>query len=411
MGTVIEWYDYALYGTAAGLVIGPLFFAGSSAGASLAAFATFAVGFVARPLGGVLVGHVGDRHGRRPAMLLTVVPMGVATVGIGLLPTHLAVGAAAPVLLVLLVLLQGMGAGAELAGAMTLVAEFAPPRRRGLYTSLVLSAPPAGIVLASVAFLWAASQGDDALLAWAWRVPFLASAVLFALAVFIRAKLEESPEYEAALARARQQGQGRKVPLLQLLRHHTRAVLAGFFALTGHNALNYILAVFSLSFMTSPAVGMPRGSALLAVSIGSVCGVLTTPLGGLAADRFGARPVLAVGSLLGALGASPLFRALASGDTVLATVAIGVGYGLVIACTSGAQGAFLAGLFPTAERFSGIALARETNGAVVAGFSPLVAAALITASGGATWGAATFLAACCLSSVLAVALMRSEHHA
>lgn len=411
VGTVIEWYDYALYGTAAGLVIGPLFFAGSSAGASLAAFATFAVGFVARPLGGVLVGHVGDRHGRRPAMLLTVVPMGVATVGIGLLPTHLAVGAAAPVLLVLLVLLQGMGAGAELAGAMTLVAEFAPPRRRGLYTSLVLSAPPAGIVLASVAFLWAASQGDDALLAWAWRVPFLASAVLFALAVFIRAKLEESPEYEAALARARQQGQGRKVPLLQLLRHHTRAVLAGFFALTGHNALNYILAVFSLSFMTSPAVGMPRGSALLAVSIGSVCGVLTTPLGGLAADRFGARPVLAVGSLLGALGASPLFRALASGDTVLATVAIGVGYGLVIACTSGAQGAFLAGLFPTAERFSGIALARETNGAVVAGFSPLVAAALITASGGATWGAATFLAACCLSSVLAVALMRSEHHA
>lgn len=411
VGTVIEWYDYALYGTAAGLVIGPLLFAGSSAGASLAAFATFAVGFVARPLGGVLVGHVGDRHGRRPAMLLTVVLMGVATVGIGLLPIHLAIGAAAPVLLVLLRLLQGMGAGAELAGAMTLVAEFAPPRRRGLYTSLVLFAPPAGIVLASVAFLWAASQGDDALLAWAWRVPFLASAVLFALAVFIRAKLEESPEYEAALARARQQGQGRKVPLLQLLRHHTRAVLAGFFALTGHNALNYILAVFSLSFMTSPAVGMPRGSALLAVSIGSVCGVLTTPLGGLAADRFGARPVLAVGSLLGALGAFPLFRAQASGDTVLATVAIGVGYGLVVACTSGAQGTFLAGLFPMAERFSGIALARETNGAVVAGFSPLVAAALITAFGGATWGAATFLAACCLSSVLAVALMRSEHHA
>lgn len=411
VGTVIEWYDYALYGTAAGLVIGPLLFAGSSAGASLAAFATFAVGFVARPLGGVLVGHVGDRHGRRPAMLLTVVLMGVATVGTGLLPIHLAIGAAAPVLLVLLRLLQGMGAGAELAGAMTLVAEFAPPRRRGLYTSLVLFAPPAGIVLASVAFLWAASQGDDALLAWAWRVPFLASAVLFALAVFIRAKLEESPEYEAALARARQQGQGRKVPLLQLLRHHTRAVLAGFFALTGHNALNYILAVFSLSFMTSPAVGMPRGSALLAVSIGSVCGVLTTPLGGLAADRFGARPVLAVGSLLGALGAFPLFRALASGDTVLATVAIGVGYGLVVACTSGAQGTFLAGLFPMAERFSGIALARETNGAVVAGFSPLVAAALITAFGGATWGAATFLAACCLSSVLAVALMRSEHHA
>ena len=172
---------------------------------------------------------------------------------------------------------------------MTLVAEFAPPRRRGLYTSFVLSAPPAGIVLASVAFLWAASLGDDALLAWAWRVPFLVSVVLFALAVFIR-------------------------------------------------------AAFSLSFMTSPEVGMSRGSALLAVSIGSVCGVLTTPLGGLAADRFGSRAVLATGSLLGAVGAFPLFWALSSGDLVLASVAIAVGYGLVIACTSGSQGAFLAGL-------------------------------------------------------------------
>ena len=169
--------------------------------------------------------------------------------------------------------------------------------------------------------------------------------------------------------------------------------------------------MFLLSFMTSPAVGMPRGSALLAVSIGSVCGVLTTPLGGLAADRFGSRAVLATGSLLGAVGAFPLFWALSSGDLVLASVAIAVGYGLVIACTSGSQGAFLAGLFPTAERFSGIALARETNGAIVAGFSPLIAAALISAADGSTWGAALFLAACCLSSVLAVLLMRSRQYA
>lgn len=408
VGTVIEWCDYALYGTAAGLVIGPLFFAGSSAGASLAAFATFAVGFVARPLGGVLVGHVGDRHGRRPAMMLTVVLMGVATVGTGLLPIHLAIGAAAPVLLVLLRLLQGMGAGAELAGAMTLVAEFAPPRRRGLYTSLVLFAPPAGIVLASVAFLWTAFPGRrrPARLGVARPVPGLGRA-LRARGVHPRQARGESRVRggpgPCAAAGAGAQGAAAAPP------HQGRA--RGVLRADRSNALNYILAVFSLSFMTSPTVGMPRGSALLAVSIGSVCGVLTTPLGGLAADRFGARPVLAVGSLLGALGAFPLFRALASGDTVLATVAIGVGYGLVIACTSGAQGAFLAGLFPTAERFSGIALARETNGVVVAGFSPLVAAALITAAGGATWGAATFLAACCLSSVLAVALMRSEHHA
>lgn len=152
-GTLIEWYDYALYGAASGLVIAPLFFADVGAGATLAAFATFAVGFIARPLGGVLVGHLGDRYGRRPAMLLTIIVMGLATVGIGLLPTAAAIGTLAPVLLVLLRLLQGMGAGAELSGAMTIVAEFAPPQRRGLLTSLVLATPPAGIALATVAFL------------------------------------------------------------------------------------------------------------------------------------------------------------------------------------------------------------------------------------------------------------------
>ncbi|GAA2117033.1 MFS transporter [Kocuria atrinae] len=183
-----------------------------------------------------------------------------------------------------------------------------------------------------------------------------------------------------------------------------RAVVVGFFSITGHNALNYILAVFSLSFMTSPAVGMERGSALTAVIIGSVCGVVATPLGGLAADRFGARNVLAFGSLLGAAGAFPLFAALSSGSTVAATVAIAVGYGVVIACTSGSQGAYLAGLFPAAERFSGIALAREANGAIVAGFTPLIAAALITATGGQTWAAALFLAACCAISVVGVLL-------
>ncbi|WP_254049381.1 MFS transporter [Kocuria sp. WRN011] len=403
-GTLIEWYDYALYGTAAGLIIGPLFFAGMDSGASLAAFATFAVGFVARPLGGVLVGHLGDRYGRRPAMLLTVILMGVATVGIGLLPTYAAIGVAAPVFLVLLRLLQGMGAGAELAGAMTLVAEFAPPRRRGLMTSLVLAAPPAGIVLATGAFLWAASLGDQVLLDWAWRLPFLASAVLFALAIFIRVKLEESPEYLAALHAAKERGERRRVPVVALVREHWRAVVVGFFAITGHNALNYILAVFSLSFMTSPAVGMDRGSALTAVIIGSVCGVLATPLGGLAADRFGAHKVLAFGSLLGAVGAFPLFSVLSSGSAMAATAAISVGYGVVIACTSGSQGAYLAGLFPAAERFSGIALAREANGAIVAGFTPLIAATLITAAGGQTWAAALFLMACCVISVVGVLL-------
>lgn len=164
LGTIIEWYDYALYGAAAAVVIAPLFFESSAAGGQLAAFATFAVGFVARPLGGVAIGHIGDRFGRRPAMILSVLMMGVATVGIGLLPTEATIGVAAPVLLVFFRLIQGLGAGAELAGAMTVVAEFAPAAKRGLFTSLVLAMPPAGIVLATAAFMGASSVGDEALL-------------------------------------------------------------------------------------------------------------------------------------------------------------------------------------------------------------------------------------------------------
>lgn len=405
LGTVIEWYDYALYGAAAGLVIAPLFFSESFASAaSMMAFATFAVGFVARPLGGVIVGHIGDKYGRRPAMMLTIVLMGVATVGVGLLPTSAAIGAAAPLLLVVLRLLQGFGAGAELAGAMTLVAEFAPPKRRGFYTSLVLSTPPAGIALATFAFFAVSSLGTDVLLDFAWRIPFLVSAVLFVLALYIRNRLEETPEYSAAIEKAAAQGTRARAPLRDVLARDWRQVLIGFFSITGHNAMNYILAVYALSLMTSPLVGLAKSDALLAVTLGSLVSVALTPVGGRLADRFGAPKVLLFGSVMGAALAYPIFGLLSAGSFALAFTAIALGYGLVIPATSGAQGAFLTNLFPAQRRLSGIGVARETNGALVAGLSPLVAAALVDAAGGATHLAAGYLAACCLASAAAVLL-------
>lgn len=389
-GTLIEWYDYALYGAAAGLVIAPLFFAGTNTGATMAAFLTFAVGFIARPVGGLVIGHIGDAMGRRPAMLITIILMGIATVGIGALPTAQAIGALAPVLLVLLRLIQGMGAGAELAGAMTIVAEFAPPKRKGLYTSLVLSTPPAGIALATAAFLAAASLGDQALLGWAWRLPFLVSAVLFLLAIFIRRNLEETPEYRAAVEDAEQ---GRtKLPVMELLRRSPRELLIGFLAMTGHNCLNYAMAVFAISLMTSPQVGLERTPALLAVTLGSLVGVVATPFGGAATDRFGAAY------------AFPLLLGLSSGSAVMAAVAIAGGYGLVIALTSGSQGAFLAQLFPAAERYSGIAIAREVNGAIVAGLTPAALVWIIDLAGGRVLAGAVAVSAACLISLLAVIL-------
>lgn len=400
-GTLIEWYDYALYGAAAGLVIAPLFFADVGPGATLAAFATFAVGFVARPLGGILVGHLGDRYGRRPALLLTIVVMGIATVGIGLLPTTAAIGVLAPILLVVLRLLQGMGAGAELSGAMTIVAEFAPPKRRGLLTSLVLATPPAGIALATAAFLLASSAGDEALLAWAWRIPFLASVVLFLLAVFIRRHLEETPEYVDAQNRAEERGEHQKAPLAKLLREHRRSLMAGFLAMTGHNAINYALAVFAISMMTSDAVGLSRTAALSAVTIGSLVGVVTTPFGGWVADRFGPGRTLALGAAIGAVLAYPILLGLSSGNALTGGLCIALGYASIITFTAGAQGSYLAGLFPPQERFSGIALTRETNGAIIAGFTPLILVWLMEASGDIILPA-VYLALCCLFTVVGV---------
>ena len=406
-GTLIEWYDYALYGAAAGLVIAPLFFPGHlSAAAGLSTFATFAVGFLARPLGGLVIGHIGDRYGRKPAMLLTIILMAAATVGIGLLPTAHAIGVFAPILLVLFRFIQGFGAGAELTGAITVVAEYTSPKRRGWFTGFILSMPPLGIVLATGAFLWASHLPEDTFLSWGWRLPFLASALLFFVALYIRAQLEETPEYVASQEIAEKQQAENKVPIKELLRTDFKGVLLGFFGMFGHSALVYLIASFSVFYLTSPYVGMSRSDALVAVTVGTLVAVVTTPFAGWASDKFGAGTVLATASALGLIYAYPFLKLLQMGTVPSATLAVGLGFGVVIAGTSGSQGAFMANLFPPEHRFSGMALAREANGAIVAGFSPMIVLALINAFDGAVWAAALFLAACSAVAVIAIVLSR-----
>lgn len=401
-GTVIEWYDYALYGAAAGLVIGPLFFQGTGAGATIAAFATFAVGFIARPLGGLLVGYLGDRHGRRPAMFVTLVLMGIATVGIGLLPTAESVGVLAPILLVMLRLMQGMGAGAELAGAMTIVAEFAPPNKRGILTSIVMSTPPLGISLATLAFLAVSALGDEALLGWAWRIPFLLSAVLFVLAIWIRSKLEETPEYLQAQREAEARGETKRVPIATLMKNHGWAVFTGFLVMTGHSAVNYSLAVFSIPLMSSDTVGLTRTEALTAVTLGTLVAVITTPFGGWLSDKIGGGRTMALGCAIGIITIFPILNAMTSGSALKGGLAVAAGYAFIITFTSGSQGAFYASLFPASERMSGTAMARELNGAVVAGFTPLIMTYLQGLGGGAITYPALFIIACCAVTIVAV---------
>ncbi|MBD3845562.1 MFS family permease [Bosea sp. OAE752] len=406
VGTVIEWYDYALYGAASGVIINKLFFPNLSPTTGvLAAFATFAVGYFARPVGGIVISHIGDTFGRKPALILTITLMGLATVLMGLLPTYESIGLAAPILLVLMRLIQGFGAGAELAGAIVLVAEYAPPSKRAFYTGLPNAATLVGIMLATLSFLLISYLPEDVLLGWAWRVPFLISGALFLVAFYIRKHLDETPEYVAAMARAEAKRHEQRVPLGELFRNSPREVLFGFLSVTGHNANAYILSAFSLSYMIN-TVGMSRTEGLVAVTIGSLFGIAGVPIMGALADRIGSAKVYAGGALFVLLLAYPLFWMFDTHSVVWSTVGIGLGYGIGFGAMAGAQGAFLANLFPTRYRFSGLAMSRELNGVLVAGPTPLIAASLVAAAGGKPTLVAAYLMACCALTIIAVLVIK-----
>ncbi|WP_353187123.1 MFS transporter, partial [Bosea sp. (in: a-proteobacteria)] len=339
VGTVIEWYDYALYGAASGVIINKLFFPNLAPNAGvLAAFATFAVGYFARPVGGIVISHIGDRFGRKPALILTIALMGLATVLMGLLPTYETIGIMAPILLVLMRLIQGFGAGAELAGAIVLVAEYAPPEKRAFYTGLPNAATLVGIMLATLSFLTISYLPEQVLLGWAWRVPFLISGVLFFVALYIRRHLDETPEYIEAMARAEERRHEQSVPLGQLFRESPKEVFFGFLSVTAHNANAYILSAFSLSYMIN-TVGMSRTDGLVAVTIGSLFGIVGVGFMGVLADRIGAAAVYILGAVVIGVMAFPLFWLFDTGSLLWSTVGIALGYGLGFGATSGAQGA------------------------------------------------------------------------
>jgi MFS transporter, MHS family, shikimate and dehydroshikimate transport protein len=401
LGTVIEWFDYALYGSASGLVINKLFFPQfSPVGAVLAAFATFAVGFFIRPLGGIVIAHLGDRFGRKPALIFAIVLMGVATASMGLLPTYGQIGITAAVLLVALRLLQGFGAGAEYAGAVTLVSEYAPLNRRGVMTALLQSATLVGVMLSTLAFLAVSTVPEKVLLSWAWRVPFLSSSVMFAVALFISNRLHETPEYIHAMERASKEHTAAKVPLRELIKHSPKELLFAFLAVTGHNATAYILGVFALSYMTN-TLGLARIPVLSTLVISTTVGIVMAPLMGALADRLSNATVYLFGAAFMMLFAFPFFLLLNTRDITLITVAMSLGYGLGFGAMGGAQGALLANLFPTRYRFSGIALSRELNGLLIAGPTPFVATALVAAAGGRPNYVALYVLICCTVSIFA----------
>ncbi|MFI1360105.1 MFS transporter [Streptomyces sp. NPDC020898] len=370
IGTTIEYYDFAVYGTAAALVLGPAFFpSGNATLSTLAAFLTFAAAFLARPVGVVLFGGIGDRVGRKRALFLSLVLMGLSTVGVGLLPTYETAGLAAPVLLVLLRLLQGVSLGGEWGGAVLLAAEHAPPGRRALYASIPQAGPPLGFLLSSAVILpTLAIAGKDGFADWAWRIPFLLSTVLVVVGLWVRSRVTESPVFDQRRTGA---AAAPRFPLGALVKEYPGKLLLGIGAAIGGSALYYLTIVYSLSY--GPTVlGIPQPTMLTATSIAAAVAVaVTVPLATLA-DRVGRRPVMLTGAAGCALWALPMFGSMETGNGVLITGAFTVGLVLFTMMFS-PMAAFLPELFPARLRYTGASATFILAATFGGGFAPLVA--------------------------------------
>lgn len=408
LGTVVEWYDYALFGAAAGLVIGPLFFPGQSGVVGLlAALATFSVGFVVRPIGGIIVSGIGDRFGRKRAVTLTIILMGIGTTGIGLLPTAESIGIMAPILLVLFRAIQGFGAGAELTGAFVLVAESVPKRRRGAVTGIINSCSLVGILLATFVFLAVSSLPEEAFMSWGWRIPFLISALLFILALYIRRSLDETPEFIDSLDRSDESSAIDRQPVREVARTQPHALILGFLVWTGQNCLGYIMFIFTLAYLTE-FVDMSRTRALIISAAGGLVCIVLMPLFGHFGDKIGHRNIL-TGSMVATIAfAWPFFGMLSSGIFWVCLAAVVIGEGVIVSSASGVIGAVTTNLFPPRTRYTGMTLGKEMNAALIAGPTPFIATALLAASGGHPWPVAVFVASMAAISLVALIIMQQR---
>jgi MFS transporter, MHS family, shikimate and dehydroshikimate transport protein len=383
-GNIIEQYDFLLYGFIAALAFGPLFFPNfSPLAATLASLSTFAVGFVARPLGSVVCGHYGDRIGRKSMLVLTLSLAGGSTFLMGLLPTYDSIGLWAPVLLVALRFVQGFSFGGEYGGAVLMVAEYAPAKRRGFYSGFVPAGSPAGLFLAALAVVLVSAMPRESFLAWGWRLPFLFSIVLVVIGLVIRLTVHETPTF------ARVRDTAERMPVVSVLRRDLGKVLLASGVSFGFGTLLYVSIVFLIAYGTT-ALGLPPTPFLVGILIGSVVMIGTIVWACTISDRLGRRPVIIGGALLLAVLAFPFFWLIDSGSAPL----IWLGMTLVLAAGGAVYGPLapmLAELFSTRLRYSGASLGYQLGQTIGGGFSPLIATALLTWSGGRSWIVSLYL--------------------
>ena len=398
IGTIVEWYDFYIYGTAAALVLNKLFFPTLDPLAGiLASYAAYAVGFLVRPVGGVIFGYYGDKYGRKPVLIATLMLMGLSTAAIGLLPTYDSIGIAAPILLILLRMLQGLGAGAEYSGAVLFAAEYSGTRR-GFWASWPPAAVDGAIVLSAGVFALFSLLPSEQFLIWGWRIPFLLSLVAVGIGYFVRRKILETPEFTKVSAKARTA----RMPVWELIRTQPRTVVVAMGANVIMN-IGYVYQVYVLTYMTKE-LGISQATALTSLIVAATCGAAASIVFGSLSDRIGRRKVMLFGALFTAAYAFPFFWLLQTRNPVVISVAMTVGLVVGLRTVFGVQPAFYAELFPVRFRFSGIAFARETTGAFIGGPLPLVATALVAAAGGASWPVAVLMIVLALTTALAVVM-------
>jgi MFS transporter, MHS family, shikimate and dehydroshikimate transport protein len=388
LGSTLEWYDFLVYGTAAALLFNKVFFSSfSPAVGTIAAFGSYAAGFVARPLGGAIFGHFGDRIGRKAMLSVTILIMGFGTFLIGCLPTYGQIGIAAPMLLIALRILQGIGIGGEWGGAVLMVIESVPKDRRGYYGSLVQLGYPLGVISSTGVFALASKLPEAEFLTWGWRVPFLLSAILVGIGLFIRLRLAETPAFRQVQAKH----DVAKTPLLEILTKHRRQFLVAVGLKVSEIAFVSVATVFSISYVTGH-LGMPRSAVLNGILLAAVTEMFTIPVFGWLSDLYGRRPLFIVGCLFSVLFAFPIFWLFQTHNSMVIAITIAVAVSFGQGIMFGPEAAWVAELFTARLRYSGASLGFQIGAALSGGLTPIIASALLLWTG-ATWAISLYLIA------------------
>ena len=373
VGSSIEWFDYFLYGTMAALVFNQLFFVNEDPTVGLMlAYASFALSFFIRPFGGIIFSHIGDRIGRKKTLVITLSLMGFATFAMGLLPTYQAIGVAAPILLITLRLIQGLGIGGEWGGALLLATEYAPPERRGFFGSIPQMGVTIGMVMGTLALYIMTLLPEAAFMSWGWRVPFILSAFLVIFGLWIRKGIDETPEFKVVQA----SGEIPKVPIVETLKHHWREVLIAIGAKVVETAPFYIFGTFVVSYATTN-LEFSRTATLAAVMIATVITTILIPIMGSLSDRIGRKKMYVTGSVAMALFAFPYFWLLQQGSVTLLIVATIIGLGIIWAPITAVLGTMFSEIFDAKVRYTGVTLGYQIGAALAGGTAPLVATFLL----------------------------------